>query len=164
MNNKIWYFVIGFVVVVIVAVIAFRNLSSAITSPQVPATPTPTASVSETPSESGIVGSWKWTKTTMNDGKVTTPAKPDAFVATFNQDGTVGSTTDCNSLSGEYKLLPDNGIKFTQFASTLMYCEGSQEIEYSKTLQSANSYKVSGAELWLMLPYDSGTMVFVSKN
>lgn len=123
------------------------------------ATPVPSESVQG----NSVVGKWEWQKTQMSDGKETTPVKSDEFVLTLSDEGKLSSTTDCNTLNGSYELLEDNGIKISPLAQTMMYCEGSQEAEYSQALQSVNIYKVSGNELWLMLPFDSGTMIFGMK-
>src|SRR6186997_1817684 len=105
MNRKYWL-VIGLVIVSIFLVgwVRMRNQAPQIPAPQ--ASPTPPISIIE---YIPLVGSWKWTKTQMNDGELKTPSKSDSFLATFEGDGKFHSTTDCNSLSGSYKLLENNG-------------------------------------------------------
>lgn len=103
---------------------------------------------------------WIWLRTEMSDGKVTTPKRPEAFSLTFGKDGKVSITTDCNSMGGDYKT---NGpeIIFGNLFSTLMFCEGSQEQEFSKDLGEVQLYMfTSKGELVLMLKYDSGSMIF----
>ncbi len=103
---------------------------------------------------------WTWIKTEMNDGKVTTPKKPEAFSLTFGKDGKVSISTDCNSMGGSYK---DNGgeLTFSNMYSTKMYCEGSQEQDFAKSLGEVGSYMfTSKGELVLMIKFDSGSMIF----
>lgn len=103
---------------------------------------------------------WVWVKTLMNDGKVTLPKKPDVFTLTFKTDGSFGATTDCNGVGGNYKVTGKN-IVFTGMISTLMYCDGSQEQDFTKSLGEVQSYMfTSKGELVFMLKVDSGTMVF----
>lgn len=103
---------------------------------------------------------WIWVKTEMNDGKVTTPKKQDAFSLSFGKDGKVSITTDCNSMGGTYKQ-NSTILEFTDLVSTLMYCEGSQESEFSKSLGEVGSFMfTSKGELVLMIKYDSGSMIF----
>lgn len=162
MEKKFVYLGLGiFAVFLLLAIVYVRRPSQPV-APVMPAVPTATPAPKV--SEASISGEWVWNKTTMSDGKVTTPVKSDAFVLTLADDGMLSSTTDCNSLRGSYEILPDNGIKISELASTLMFCEGSQEASYSAQLQQVNSFKRSGAELWLMLPFDSGTMIFTGKG
>ena len=103
---------------------------------------------------------WSWVKTTMNDGKVTTPKKSDVFSITFNKDGNVAVTTDCNGMGGAYTV-NGNKLTFKQMISTMMYCEGSQEQEFASKLQEVASYLfTSKGELILEIKMDSGTMTF----
>lgn len=102
---------------------------------------------------------WVWEKTQMNDGKVVIPKKPGVFTLTFENTG-FRATTDCNSINGSYKK-NGNNIEFTKMASTLMYCEGSQEQDFSKFLGEVGGFMFTNkGELILMLKVDSGTMMF----
>jgi heat shock protein HslJ len=103
---------------------------------------------------------WTWINTKMNDGAVTTPSKPGAFAATFQTDGRVVANTDCNTGNGGYTLGADNSLTIGPMASTMMFCEGSNEGEYFQQLGNVGSYKIDNGQLWLMLKYDSGTMIF----
>ncbi|MEK7106556.1 MAG: META domain-containing protein, partial [Patescibacteria group bacterium] len=64
---------------------------------------------------------WNWIKAQYNDGREVLPKKAGVFTLTFNKDGRFSVTTDCNSMSGEYKAQKDL-IVFENIASTLMYC------------------------------------------
>ncbi len=103
---------------------------------------------------------WEWVKTQMNDGKITIPKKTGVFTLAFAKDGKVSIGTDCNSMGGIYTV-KGTKLTFSQIISTIMYCEGSQEQEYSKTLGEVASYLfTSKGELVLEIKMDSGTMIF----
>ncbi len=97
----------------------------------------------------------------MNDDTVVTPKKAGAYSLTFTKDGNVSGDTDCNDFSGTYKVDSDNMITFGPFMSTLMFCEGSQETEFSNFVSQSNQvfFDTSG-NLVLLLPYDSGSVMF----
>lgn len=102
---------------------------------------------------------WTWISTAYNDGKIIKPKLADKFKLTF-KGKTFSATTDCNGIGGEYTL-SGNKITFEKMMSTLMYCEGSQEIDFSKGLTQASSYHfTSKGELVFDLKYDSGVMMF----
>lgn len=103
---------------------------------------------------------WTWTKTQMNDDSVKTPAQADAFQLTFGTDGTLSSTTDCNTANGSYTV-DGNQITIGPLATTRMACaDGSQETEYLTDLGSVRSYLFADGNLVLELPFDSGGMIF----
>lgn len=103
---------------------------------------------------------WVWVKTQMNDGKVTTPKKADAFTITFTKDGKVSLGTDCNTIGGTYTT-NGNKLAFSQMMSTMMYCDGSQEGDFSQAIENVASYLfTSKGELILEIKMDSGTMIF----
>ncbi|MCX6703584.1 MAG: META domain-containing protein [Candidatus Zambryskibacteria bacterium] len=102
---------------------------------------------------------WNWVNTTYNNDTTVKP-KTNKFALTFKTNGTFSATTDCNGVGGEYAL-NGNKITFTKMVSTMMYCEGSQEQEYSKMLSQVQNYLfTSKGELVLNLKLDSGMMVF----
>lgn len=103
---------------------------------------------------------WAWVRTTMNDGKSMVPKKANAFTLSFGNDGKIAITTDCNTMGGSYAVTGSN-IAFAQLFATKMYCEGSQEGEFAKSLQEVGSYSfTSKGELLLEIRMDSGIMVF----
>lgn len=103
---------------------------------------------------------WEWVKTQMNDGKITTPKKSGVFGITFKKDGSVSISTDCNSMGGKY-ITKGKKLTFSQMMSTMMYCDGSQEQEFSGMLNEVGSYLfTSKGELILEIKMDSGTMIF----
>ena len=101
--------------------------------------------------------SWKWIQTTYERGTGSAPRKADRFVLTF-RDSNFSATTDCNGIGGEYMV---NGTSMTldKMISTQMYCEGSQEQEYSKMLIQVTGYSIVNGELLLKLK-DGGTMLY----
>lgn len=103
---------------------------------------------------------WRWLRTVYNDGTIITPQKPEAFSLTLRKDGMVSVRTDCNSMGGKYVVSGKN-IEFTDMATTLMYCEGSQEQVFSTMLGNVQSYLfTSRGELVLELKFDSGSIIF----
>jgi heat shock protein HslJ len=103
---------------------------------------------------------WSWVSTQYNDDKKVLPKNLSLFSITFKNDGTFSATTDCNGVGGEYKVTK-NKIVLDKMISTLMYCEGSQESEFTKALSEVSSYMfTSKGELVLELKLDSGTMLF----
>ncbi len=102
---------------------------------------------------------WNWVRTTYNDGKVIVP-KTNKFMLTLKSDKTFSASTDCNGVGGEYVLSGDK-ITLNKMMSTLMYCEGSQEGEYSKMLSEVQSYHfTSKGELVFDFKTDTGSMIF----
>lgn len=103
---------------------------------------------------------WNWISTIYNDGTRILPKNINKFSLTFKNDGTFSAATDCNGVGGEYKVTK-NKIVLDKMMSTLMYCEGSQESDFSKALTQVDSFMfTSKGELVLEFKYDSGTMLF----
>ena len=103
---------------------------------------------------------WVWQKVLLKDGKSVVPKKVDAFTITFKNTGSFGVTTDCNSAGGDYKVSGSN-IALTNMMSTLMYCDGSQEQDFTKYLSEVQSYVfTSKGELVFTLKSNLGTMIF----
>lgn len=103
---------------------------------------------------------WTWINTTMSDGAKTSPSEAGAFTLTFQPDMTVIATTDCNNGNGSYELGPDNALTFGPMATSMMFCEGSSETDFYQSINNVGSYKIDNGQLWLMIKFDSGTMVF----
>lgn len=103
---------------------------------------------------------WTWISTLYNNDTTLTPKKTKAFSLTFKKDGSFSATTDCNSMSGSYTT-KGNQVSFGNIASTMMYCDGSQEGQFAKMLQEVQSYHfTSKGELVFDFKFDSGTMTF----
>lgn len=103
--------------------------------------------------------SWSWVKTQYNNDKIVEPKIKNKFTITFNIDGNINITTDCNNGFGSYEIT-DNKMSFGPMGSTKMFCEGSQEDEFFKSLSEVDNYFFTDKnELVLGLKYDSGSII-----
>jgi heat shock protein HslJ len=103
---------------------------------------------------------WNWVETIYSNGSTTIPRVQNKFTLTFKAPNIFSAATDCNGVGGEYAI-NGNKIIFTKMMSTLMYCEVSQEADFSKALSEAQSYHfTSKGELVFDLKFDSGSMIF----
>ena len=123
--------------------------------------------LSESEPEIGLIlttGSWVWRETQYGDEDVITPHKSDSFVIQFKSDGNFHSSTDCNSVSGEYKI-DGTTLLFGEMMMTLMGClEETQETEYLKMLSSVDSFDIDADEvLMLQINEGKGVMSFTQK-
>lgn len=98
------------------------------------------------------------TRTTSEANKITTPPKASLFSITFTKDGSLTGTTDCNSFFGKYTVV-DGKLYISPLASSRMFCEGSQEVPFIASLQTAGYYGLS-ADNKLTLVTSSGTLMF----
>ncbi|MGW8251418.1 MAG: META domain-containing protein [Anaerolineales bacterium] len=82
----------------------------------------------------GIV--WQWTGVTnQSTNETTTIPSPGNYTITFNEDGTLNGTADCNSFSGTYSQ--ENGFSITLGATTMAFCgEASLDQQYLTLLGS----------------------------
>jgi heat shock protein HslJ len=158
------------IVIIVIAVLAVFFLFN---RPQLSTTPDSTIdnSLLFSPDNSGFVteptllteSSWEWRQTIMNNDTVITPIRPGAFILTFGADGSLSTTTDCNSGSGSYQATDDGGLTISTLAVTSMACihDDIQESIYIRDLSMANQYLIDSQDnLILMLPVDSGSMIF----
>ncbi len=120
----------------------------------------PAGSVAPGTAEQVRAGTWVWTKTVNADESVVAPKKPGVFTLKFEQDGRVTGKTDCNGFGGTYTLGSDGIISFGPFMSTQMYCEGSQESEYSTAVSASHHYTVNDTELVLQRDGKGGAVYF----
>ena len=103
---------------------------------------------------------WKWMKTLYSDDKLVTPLKQSKFSIVFRDENTFSATTDCNSIGGEYTV-KSQVINFSKMMSTQMYCEGSQEADFTKMLNEIQNYLfTSKGELVFTMKFDSGSIFF----
>ena len=103
---------------------------------------------------------WKWVRTEMNNDEIITPKKADAFSIAFKSDGSVSGRTDCNSFFGQYEIA-EGKLSFGAMGSTKMFCEGSQEDVFMKSLGEVESYFINkDNKLILQIKLDSGIMMF----
>jgi heat shock protein HslJ len=103
---------------------------------------------------------WYWVNTTDKNGSTTVPRVQNKFTLTFTGAKTFSAATDCNGVGGEYTT---NGasITFSRMMSTLMFCENSQEGEYTQMFSNAQSYHfTSKGELIIDLKSGGGSFIF----
>lgn len=106
-----------------------------------------------------VMKKWNWVSTNNFDGTIVLPKKANVFTITFSNNGTFSGTTDCNGVGGEYVGKGD-ALAFNKMMSTLMFCEGSQEQEFTSMLGSVEAYHFTNkGELIFELP-NKGTAVF----
>ena len=119
-----------------------------------------TSDNAENPGARLTTQNWTWLSTTYSGNNVIAPKVPSRFVMTFTKAGTFTSTTDCNNLSGNYGV-KGNRISFFEMFSTQMYCEGSIEVDFVKTLSDSKDFKFSDkGVLTINLKSDEGIALF----
>lgn len=107
---------------------------------------------------------WNWISTGMSNNTTISPLKKNLFSLTFTTDGKVSGTTDCNSFGGTYTTGENNLITLSEFASTQMYCEGSQESAFIDMISKTDRFMFTNdGNLILLLKYDSGSVMFRKK-
>ena len=106
---------------------------------------------------------WVWKTTVLADGTVISPKKADAFAMTLGTDGRVQGTTDCNGFGGEYVFGSDGIISFGPFMSTQMYCEGSQEQDFTKYLMDGTQMKIDTTGNLIISIKDKGGQIIFTK-
>jgi heat shock protein HslJ len=107
-----------------------------------------------------IVGvTWEWVST-VNPVERIEVADPSRYTLTLLAGGEVRAGFDCNRGGGSYELSTGR-LSFGPFMSTRMACpEDSQADLFMRDLQRVTSFFEQDGELYLELPYDSGTMRF----
>jgi heat shock protein HslJ len=103
---------------------------------------------------------WKWVDTKMNNDEIINPKKSDAFSINLKDDGSINGTTDCNNFFGKYEIF-GNKLSIGALGLTLMFCDGSQENVFTKSLSEIESYFIDeNNNLILQLKMDTGSMIF----
>ncbi|MCW5874178.1 MAG: META domain-containing protein [Anaerolineales bacterium] len=103
---------------------------------------------------------WVWLQTVAN-GQSTRPSTQDAFVLTFNDLGFANMETDCNGGSGSFVVAARRGLSFPMIATTMMFCESSNEGDFYAQLGLVESWSLTAdGVLELHLGGDGGTMEF----
>ncbi|MFC1615013.1 META domain-containing protein [Patescibacteria group bacterium] len=103
---------------------------------------------------------WKWIKTIYNNDTELVPKNIEEFTLTFKDDGVFSATTDCNLMGGNYEVV-DNQIIFEDIFATEMFCEESQEQDFSSMLEKVQSFFfTSHGELIFDLKFDTGSSIF----
>lgn len=116
-----------------------------------------------------ISSTWVWQRTLNGTGPdaekggVVVPKKAGTFSLNFTADGKVSGKTDCNSFGGTYAF--SNGkISFGPLASTLVYCENSQEADFIKMLTNSTSSQVYGVNSEDQLTLENTVSIYFFKK
>lgn len=123
----------------------------------------PPGSLPPTPA-SVLQGTWEWQKLVTSDNVTTTPKNQGVFTVTLGSDEKITGKTDCNGFFGSYTVATDGVLSFGPLASTLMYCENSQESVFSGAIEKAERYEVDASgNLILTLLGNGGKLYLVKK-
>ena len=102
---------------------------------------------------------WEWVETV-------TPVErfaaddPERYSITLSSDGSVSAQFDCNGGQGTYAI-DEHRIEFGVFAATRMACpDDTQDFVFESQLGEVSTYFIQDGQLFLELPFDSGTMRF----
>lgn len=114
-----------------------------------------------TSKSSTLTGSWKLIA--YGPLEAMTPAVSDAEAnLIFGDDGTVGGSSGCNSLGGEYQV-EGNVITFSELTSTLMACDDArtaQESAFTQVLNGEAEFEIEDETL--AITNDGMALVFSS--
>jgi heat shock protein HslJ len=103
---------------------------------------------------------WVWVNVRYDDGHEILPKQANAFTLTFGADGQFSASTDCNRIGGTYSAVDDQ-LTFSGIFATEMFCEGSQESDFSAVLTHAARYRfTTRGQLILELEPERGAAEF----
>lgn len=111
---------------------------------------------------SKILGSWTWQETVLSNKEKIIPKDKNLFSITFEKDGNISGKTDCNGFGGTYSNT-DVVLSFGPLVSTLMYCEGSQETEFTSYLSKTVNYSIQDDNELKLLTSDNETIILKRK-
>ncbi len=107
---------------------------------------------------------WIWEKTEYFEGEDFLPKKEGVFAVTFKKDSGLSVRTDCNAMGGTYEA-GSRELRFKDMFSTLMYCEDSDETDFSRMLGEVSEYSFGlEGELFLNFTEGVGRMIFVESE
>lgn len=102
---------------------------------------------------------WQWELTITPVEKIVVP-NPERYTILLTADGKAQIRFDCNRGGGNYQI-SEGKLSFGPLMSTRMACPpDSLDAPFMRDLQRAASFFVENGNLYLELPYDSGTMKF----
>ncbi|HRQ37677.1 MAG TPA: META domain-containing protein [Chloroflexota bacterium] len=115
--------------------------------------------------ESGLTGTpWQWVSTTDAAVGEVFVNDPTRYLIRFNTDGTAYIQADCNNVIASYTT-DGSSISIMPGPSTMMACpEDSQADQFMAQLSNAVIYFIQNGNLFLDMPFDSGTMRFVPQG
>ena len=107
-----------------------------------------------------LVGTvWEWVVTVTPVERIEV-ADPTRYTLRFLPDGRVETRFDCNRGGGSYET-SEYRLSFGPMMTTRMACpEDSQDALFMQQLERISTYFTRDGDLYLEMPYDSGTMHF----
>jgi heat shock protein HslJ len=117
------------------------------------------ASISFKPALQGVV--WQWVEFVGGDGSVITSAAPERYTLEFMDDWSVQAQLDCNSGRGS-ATVDGSSIDLLVATTKKMCADDSQFDDFFRVLDEAVEWIISGGDLYLNLPMDSGGARFVA--
>lgn len=113
------------------------------------------------PANEGLNGIWIWQKTILNDGTIISPKKVGDFTLNLTEDKRVSGETDCNNFFGSYSFDSVGNLSFGPLATTMMYCDGSEEKIFTDFINKSKKYEINSlGNLILFLSDGSGYLIF----
>jgi heat shock protein HslJ len=104
---------------------------------------------------------WQWESTLTPVEKIVVP-NPERYTILLTADGKAKVRFDCNRGGGNYKISKGK-LSFGPLLSTRMACPpDTLDGPFMRDLQRVASFFVENGNLYLELPFDSGTMKFQS--
>lgn len=135
--------------------------STSLPKPHILISPTPQEEAS--PSYTLENTSWILQEITLGNNQIEIPPKERVrFRVNFSETG-FGSSTDCNTVSGNYSTSEEDKIKINILISTRAYCSNSKEREYTRALSEATNYEIKNNILILTSETSQGLRVVFSK-
>lgn len=102
---------------------------------------------------------WQWESTITPVEKTVVP-NPERYTILLRNDGKLQARFDCNRGGGNYEISRAE-LSFGPLRSTRMACpEDSLDELFMRGLERVVSFFIDNDQLYLELPYDSGTMKF----
>ncbi len=105
---------------------------------------------------------WYFDRAYNSKGEIVFPRARDTFAISFTEDGDLFGLTDCNNFSAKFER-EGNNISLSQFSSTEMYCEGSEEDFFKNSLAIVDEFTFDGSDK-LILKSSSTSLIFVNKD
>jgi len=104
---------------------------------------------------------WQWELTITPVKKIDVP-NPERYTILLTAEGKVQARFDCNRGGGNYEI-SEGKLSFGPLMSTRMACPpDTLDAPFMRDLQRVASFFVENGNLYLELPFDSGTMKFRS--
>jgi heat shock protein HslJ len=101
---------------------------------------------------------WFWVETIIESSVGIKPYNLTAFKLTLSRDLTFKSTSDCNSLGGNYEIF-ENKIKFKDIVRSEKYCMKSRETEFIEGLSNVSEIMFNEKNELILKYKDSTTMM-----